>query len=182
MTRIVAGAAGGRTLLVPPGTRTRPTSERAREGLFNTVQTLLELSGARVLDLFAGSGAVGLEALSRGAAHALLVESDARAAATIRRNVAALRLPAVVRTGTVERVLATPPDLPYDMAFLDPPYALTDPDLDRIVSTVDAWLAPGAVVVVERDRRSRAPQWPVGLAAVKARSYGDSTLWYGRRS
>jgi 16S rRNA (guanine966-N2)-methyltransferase len=182
VTRIVAGDAGGRSLVVPPGNGTRPTTERAREGLFNTVATLLDLTGARVLDLFAGSGAVGLEALSRGAAHALLVEADARAAKVIRTNARTLHLKAQVVPAKVERVLATAPDEPYDLVFLDPPYALGDTDLDRIVSTVETWLGKDGVIVVERDRRSRSPQWPDGIEAVKARSYGDSTLWYGRRS
>ncbi|MFV2120379.1 RsmD family RNA methyltransferase, partial [Streptomyces sp. Act-28] len=91
MTRVIAGAAGGRRLAVPPGNGTRPTSDRAREGLFSTWQSFLgTLDGIRVADLYAGSGAVGLEALSRGAAHALLVEADARAARTVRENVRAL--------------------------------------------------------------------------------------------
>lgn len=182
MTRIVAGDAGGRSLLVPPGSGTRPTTERAREGLFNTVATMLELTGARVLDLFAGSGAVGLEALSRGATHALLVEADPRAAKVIRTNARTLRLNAQVVPAKVERVLAAGPDEPYDLAFLDPPYALGDTELDEILTAVQAWLGKDGIIVVERDRRSRSPQWPDGVEAVKARRYGDSTLWYGRRS
>ncbi|GAA3217413.1 16S rRNA (guanine(966)-N(2))-methyltransferase RsmD [Streptomyces thermocoprophilus] len=112
MTRVIAGTAGGRRLAVPPGTGTRPTSDRAREGLFSTWQSLLggPLDGERVLDLYAGSGAVGLEALSRGAGHTLLVEADARAARVVRDNVRNLGLPgAEVRAGKAEQIIRTPP-------------------------------------------------------------------------
>jgi 16S rRNA (guanine966-N2)-methyltransferase len=104
MTRVIAGAAGGRRLAVPPGTGTRPTSDRAKEGLFSTWESLRgTLEGARVLDLYAGSGAVGLEALSRGAAHVLLAEADPRAARTVRENAAAVGLPgAEVRAARAE--------------------------------------------------------------------------------
>src|SRR5882757_4934568 len=133
MTRVIAGRAGGRRLAVPPGTGTRPTSDRAREGLFSTWQSLLggPLEGERVLDLYAGTGAVGLEALSRGAGHALLVEADARAARTVRENVRSLGLPgAEVRSAKAEQVVAgPPPGDPYDLLFLDPPYAVTDEEL-----------------------------------------------------
>jgi 16S rRNA (guanine966-N2)-methyltransferase len=113
MTRVIAGSAGGRRLSVPAGRDTRPTSDRAREGLFGTIEALHgPLVGANVLDLYAGSGAVGLEALSRGAARALLVEADQRAVKVIRANIAALGLPgATVAADRVERVLSSgPPD------------------------------------------------------------------------
>lgn len=142
MTRVIAGTAGGRRLAVPPGTGTRPTSDRAREGLFSTWQSLLggPLEGDRVLDLYAGSGAIGLEALSRGAAHTLLVEADPRAARTIRENVKSLGLPgAEVRSGKAEQIIRTgAPDTPYDLVFLDPPYAVTDDDLREILLTLRA--------------------------------------------
>ncbi|HZB51190.1 MAG TPA: 16S rRNA (guanine(966)-N(2))-methyltransferase RsmD [Mycobacteriales bacterium] len=186
MTRIVAGEAGGRRLAVPPGDRTRPTSDRTREALFGTLATLLELPGARVLDLFAGSGAVGLEAVSRGAAAALLVDADARAAAVARANAAALGLAdrVTVRRDRVERVLATPPAEPYGLAFADPPYGLAGAELDVILATLtgNSWLAPGAVLVVERSSRGPGPAWPAGVRAVKERRYGEGTLWYGRLS
>ncbi len=188
MTRIVAGVAGGRRLAVPAGTTTRPTSDRAREALFSTVDAALRtLAGRRVLDLYAGSGAVGLEALSRGAAHVLLVESDRAAAAVVQANVAALALPgAHVATAPVERLVAgAPPDDAFDVAFLDPPYALPAEDVVGVlVSLVGrGWLRPGAVVVVERASRDRswsAGSWPDGLAADRDRRYGEATLWYGR--
>jgi 16S rRNA (guanine966-N2)-methyltransferase len=184
VTRIVAGEVGGRRLAVPPGDRTRPTSDRAREALFGSLSALLELTGARVLDLYAGSGAVGLEAVSRGAAAALLVDSDARAAATATANAAALGLAgrATVRRDRVERVLAGPP-APYDLVFADPPYALAGDELDRILDRLaEGWLAPDAVVVVERSSRGRGPRWPGRVEALRQRRYGEGTLWYGRFS
>ncbi len=185
MTRVIAGTAGGRRLAVPPGTGTRPTSDRAREGLLSTWQSLLggPLEGERVLDLYAGSGAVGLEALSRGANHTLLVEADARAARTIRENVRNLALPgAEVRAGKAQQIIQEPPTAPYDIAFLDPPYAVTDDDLREILLTLRSggWLAPEAIVTVERSTRGGEFQWPPGFDAVKARRYGEGTFWYGR--
>jgi 16S rRNA (guanine966-N2)-methyltransferase len=184
--RIVAGEAGGRRLAVPPGDRTRPTSDRTREALFGTLAALVELAGTRVLDLYAGSGAVGLEAVSRGAAAALLVDADARAAATATANATALGLAdrVTVRRDRVGRVLAGPPAEPYDLVFADPPYALPDAELDVILATLagNFWLAPGAVLAVERSSRGAGPAWPAGVRAIKARRYGEGTLWYGRLS
>ncbi|WP_053848528.1 16S rRNA (guanine(966)-N(2))-methyltransferase RsmD [Streptomyces sp. NRRL B-24085] len=186
MTRVIAGRAGGRRLAVPPGNGTRPTSDRAREGLLSTWQSLLggPLDGERVLDLYAGSGAVGLEALSRGASHTLLVEADARAARTIRQNVKSLGLPgAEVRAGKAEQIIQQPaPAQPYDIVFLDPPYRVTDHDLREILLTLrsEHWLAPEALVTVERSTRGGEFAWPPGFEAVKARRYGEGTFWYGR--
>ncbi|SDS63729.1 16S rRNA (guanine(966)-N(2))-methyltransferase RsmD [Jiangella sp. DSM 45060] len=184
MTRIVAGAAGGRRLSVPPGNRTRPTSDRVREALFSSLAATFGggLGGLRVLDLYAGSGALGLEALSRGAEHCLLVESDARAAAVIRANVKAVGLPgAVVVAATAERTLATPPDAPYDIVLADPPYAMVDAELSGVlVSLTAGWLSPDAVVVVERDRRSAPLTWPDDIEPGRERRYGETVLWYGR--
>ncbi|WP_020128733.1 MULTISPECIES: 16S rRNA (guanine(966)-N(2))-methyltransferase RsmD [Streptomyces] len=185
MTRVIAGAAGGRRLAVPPGTGTRPTSDRAREGLFSTWQSLLggPLGGERVLDLYAGSGAVGLEALSRGAGHTLLVEADARAARTVRENVKALGLPgAEVRAGKAQQIIQTPPTAPYDLVFLDPPYAVSNDDLREILLTLRSggWLAADALVTVERSTRGGEFPWPDGFEALRARRYGEGTFWYGR--
>ncbi|KIZ13912.1 16S rRNA (guanine(966)-N(2))-methyltransferase RsmD [Streptomyces natalensis] len=185
MTRVIAGTAGGRRLAVPPGNGTRPTSDRAREALFSTWEALDgPLTGARVLDLYGGSGAVGLEALSRGAAHVLLVEADPRAARTIRDNIRAIGLPgAELRTGKAEQTAAgPPPGAPYDIAFLDPPYAATEADLREILLTLrgQGWLADDALVTVERSTRSGTFPWPDGFEALKARRYGEATLWYGR--
>ncbi|MEU5239298.1 16S rRNA (guanine(966)-N(2))-methyltransferase RsmD [Streptomyces lydicus] len=185
MTRVIAGTAGGRRLAVPPGNGTRPTSDRAREGMFSTWESLDgPLAGARVLDLYGGSGAVGLEALSRGAAHVLLVEADARAVRTIRDNVRAVGLPGVeVRAAKAEQTAAAAaPGEPYDIVFLDPPYTVTDQDLCEILLTLrgQGWLAEQALVTVERSTRGGTFPWPAGFEPIKARRYGEGTLWYGR--
>lgn len=181
---MIAGTAGGRRLAVPPGRDTRPTSDRAREGLFSTVQTLLgPLDGCRVVDLFAGSGAVGLEALSRGAGHALLVESHPRAAKVIGDNIASLGLPgAELRTGKVERVIARGPAEPYDLIFADPPYSLADEAVVALLAAlrVHGWPARDALVVVERAARGKPLSWPAGYKAERDRRYGEATFWYGR--
>jgi 16S rRNA (guanine966-N2)-methyltransferase len=186
VTRIIAGSAGGRRLAVPPGRGTRPTSDRAREGLFGTVTAVLgTLAGSAVLDLYAGSGAVGLEALSRGAADVLLVESDPKAASVIRANAAALGLPgARVAVGRAEKVLARGPGdgAPRDVVFADPPYSTAGDEVTAVLEALLApgWLAPGALVVVERATRSGALSWPPGYSPDRARKYGEATLWYGR--
>ncbi|MCF2528582.1 16S rRNA (guanine(966)-N(2))-methyltransferase RsmD [Yinghuangia soli] len=185
MTRVIGGAAGGRRLSVPPGEGTRPTSDRAREGLFSTLVSLRRsLHGARVLDLFAGSGAVGLEALSRGAAHALLVEADAGAVKVVRANVAALALPgAEVRAARAERLAAEPaPPEPYDVVFLDPPYVLPDADVAALLTALreNGWLTADALVTAERATRGGVFAWPPGFEEIRSRKYGEATLWYGR--
>jgi 16S rRNA (guanine966-N2)-methyltransferase len=186
VTRIIAGVAGGRRLVVPEGRATRPTSDRAREGLFSTLVSLLgRLDGCRILDLYAGSGAVGFEALSRGAGHALLVDSDARAVAALRRNAALLGLAgAEVRSEKVERLAAIEPLAPYDVLFADPPYLLEDDALRAVLAAFDAngWLSDAAVVAIERASRGGPWRWPEGIEAVRERRYGEGTLWYGRRA
>ncbi|GAA0632506.1 16S rRNA (guanine(966)-N(2))-methyltransferase RsmD [Sporichthya brevicatena] len=184
MTRIVGGTAGGRRLAVPPGRGTRPTSDRAREALFSALEARTGgLTGCRVLDLYAGSGAVGLEALSRGAAAAVLVESDPGALRVLRENVAALRLPGATVLGrSVAAVLAEPAPEPFDVVFADPPYVLPGPELAALLAGAieRGWVAEDAVVVVERATRDPAWEWPAGLAADRDRKYGEATLWYGR--
>ena len=186
MTRIIGGVAGGRRLAVPPGRSTRPTSDRAREGLFSTVTAVLGgLSGAAVLDLYAGSGAVGIEALSRGASDVLLVESSGPAAAVIARNIEAVGLPgARLVRDRVERVLRRGPGgarLP-DLVFADPPYAQGDDELGAVLAALAAsgWLRQAALLVVERDARSGPPRWPPGWREYRSRRYGETVLWYGR--
>ena len=193
MTRVIAGQAGGRRLAVPPGTTTRPTSDRAREGLFASLLSELgTFDGARVLDLYAGSGAIGLEALSRGAGRVLLVESDARAAAVIKANVKAVDLPgATVAVDRVERLLARPPagrqdqdqdrdQDRFDLVIADPPYALADDAVTRVLTLLQGgWLADGALVVIERATRSGPVDWTPGFLPGKSRRYGEATFWYG---
>jgi 16S rRNA (guanine966-N2)-methyltransferase len=174
--RIVAGRFGGRRFQAPPGTDTRPTSDRVREALFSA---LGPLDGERVLDLFAGSGALALEALSRGAAHAVLVEKDARAAAVIRRNLDDLGIggeEAALRRREALRGLrdAREAGETYDLVFLDPPYRLAaglGPELAQALPPV---LNPGARVVSESDRR--APLDLQGLSTTFERRYGDTLL------
>ena len=185
MTRVIAGAARGRRLTVPPGRLTRPTSDRAREGLFGTLVALHgPLDGASVLDLYAGSGAVGLESLSRGARRALFVEADARAARVIRDNIQAVGLGgAELVTDRVERLLGRGRPGPgrYDLAVADPPYAVTEDEVTAMLAALEAggWLAPGAVVAVERATRSGPVSWPPGYESDRSRRYGDTTFWYG---
>ncbi|HZS22113.1 MAG TPA: 16S rRNA (guanine(966)-N(2))-methyltransferase RsmD [Pseudonocardiaceae bacterium] len=186
MVRIVAGTAGGRRLAVPPS-GTRPTSDRVREAVFSTLQARRDLEGARVLDLYAGSGALGLEALSRGAAHVRFVESDRRAAAVVRRNVEELGLggqggnAAQVSTADVPVVLRSGADQPYDVVLADPPYALDDGGLSAVLSALitGGWLAPAALIVVERSARASPPAWPDGVLELTNRRYGDTAVYYG---
>lgn len=184
VTRIVGGQARGRRLVVPPR-GTRPTSERAREALFNTLRAELDLEGARVLDLYAGSGAVGLEALSRGAGAAVFVESDRRAVAVLQQNVQALGAAgATVHRCTAETFLsAVGADEPFDLVFADPPYAVPASTIGYLLAMLaeDRWLVPHGVVVVERSWREVEPPWPSEIKAIKQRRYGEGCLWYGRR-
>jgi 16S rRNA (guanine966-N2)-methyltransferase len=151
------------------------------------------LAGLHAVDLYAGSGAVGLEALSRGAASVLLVESDARAAAVIKANIATIGLPgARVITDRVERLLARAPGQDYeagkdgfDLAFADPPYAVSEAAVTEMLARLggadqqEGWLRAGALVVVERATRSGPFEWPPGYARGKSRRYGEATFWYG---
>lgn len=169
---------------MPLGRETRPTADRAREGLFSALDALLGgLHDARFLDLYAGSGAVGLEALSRGAAHALLVESDPRAARVITANLAALDLAGgELLVGRVEQLVGRRPARPaYDVVFADPPYATADDELRTVVRRAHqaGWLTPEAVVVVERPARGGVWQWPDEIVGERSRRYGEATLWYG---
>ncbi len=184
MTRIVAGVAGGRRLRVPTK-GTRPTSDRVREAVFATLESRMDIHGARVLDLYAGTGAMGLEALSRGAGHARFVESDRRAAATLRHNVGTVGVRgAEITVGTVAAVLASGPELGYDLVLADPPYALTDGALAAALDGLDrhGWLRGGALLVIERSARAAAPTWQKGVAAVTERRYGDTCVYYGLAS
>ncbi len=181
MTRIISGRAGGLRLATPPGAGTRPTSDRVREALFSRLEHLEVLAGARVLDLYAGSGALGLEALSRGAVSVLLVESDKAAVKVTRANAASIGVPgAVVRQATVARVLATPPPQPFSLAFSDPPYALTEDELaaDLALLAGPGWLTGDALVVVERSSRTPEPRWPAGWEAEGERRYGETKIWF----
>lgn len=199
--RIVAGVARGRLIAVPRGTATRPTTDRVREAMFSSLTTRLmghaetdidnPWRGLRVVDLFAGSGALGLEALSRGAATAVFVERDRRTAALIQRNIVDLGLDHVGPQDT--RVMAEDVQAwlhaqsgtgDIDVVFADPPYALaTDlirPLMRRLAS--GALCRPGALIVVERETRQAQQPWDddAGIESLDRRTYGETTLWYGR--
>lgn len=185
MTRIIAGVAGGRRLQTPTGDRTRPTSDRVREALFSAIESWAgSLHDLRLLDLYAGSGAIGLEAWSRGAAGVTLVESDRRTADLIRGNARSIGCDAAeVVARAVGTVLAEPARSSYDIVFADPPYPLTEDALatDLALLVGNGWLADGALVVVERSRRSPEPAWPGGLEPLagkrRLKKYGETHLW-----
>lgn len=181
MTRIIAGAYGGRQIKTPKGDGTRPTSDRVREAMFSSLESELGgFDGLRVLDLFAGSGALGLESLSRGASHATFVESDARAAAVVKQNVEALKASGIVMRTTAERFMSTEPGEPFDLVFLDPPYAVTTEAVSALVSSLTGgWASPHALFVVERATRDPFA-WPRGVEGLRSKKYGETTLWYGR--
>ncbi len=189
MTRIVSGAAGGRTLRVP-GTGTRPTSERVREALFSRLEHLGAVAGARVLDLYAGSGALGLEAASRGAATVTFVESSRAAADVCRANAAATRLSRLhVVVERAERFVDRPAASPWDLVLIDPPYELAEADLARVLRGLagggrerdrgaEPRLAEDAIVVVERSTRSPEPTWPAAMSRTEERRYGETVIWF----
>ncbi|HEX2144819.1 MAG TPA: 16S rRNA (guanine(966)-N(2))-methyltransferase RsmD [Glycomyces sp.] len=182
MTRIIAGSLKGRRLATPPGDRTRPTSDRVREALFNSLAPGGDLDGLRFADLYAGSGAVGLEALSRGASAALFVESHAQTAKLLRRNIADLAVTgAEVISAPVEKALQTAPGEPFDIVFADPPYAVTDVDVAAVLEALvgHEWLAPDADVVVERGGKDVTIPWPDKIAEDRVRRYGSTALCYG---
>ncbi|MFE5287341.1 16S rRNA (guanine(966)-N(2))-methyltransferase RsmD [Nocardia sp. NPDC056611] len=178
MTRIVAGTAGGRRLRVPPA-GTRPTSDRVREALFSFLHARMDFDGLHVLDLYAGSGALALEALSRGASHALLIEADRKAAAIIRGNIGDLGLPgAELRQNSVGSVLSGAAPERYDLVFSDPPYDLDVADVQSDLRSLaeNGWLHDDALIVVERSTRSPDLVWPDGFAPLKSRTYGETRL------
>ena len=178
MTRIIGGVAGGRRIAVPPR-GTRPTTDRVRESLFNILAARRDLTGLAVLDLYAGSGALGLEALSRGAASALFVESDQRALSTIARNIKTLELTgATLRRGAVAAVLAGGTPTPVDLVFADPPYGIDADDVGGVLAalTDHDWVRQGTIAAIERPVTSAALRWPAGWSVWPERAYGDTRL------
>ena len=168
-----------------PRTGTRPTTDRVRESLFNVLTARLDLSGLSILDLYAGSGALGLEALSRGAVSAVFVESDQRAAGVIDKNIAALGVTgATVRRGTVAVVLASGAALPVDLVLADPPYTVGTSDLEAVLEalTRGGWTTTGTVAVVERPASGVSLTWPAGWDVWPSRTYGDTRLELAERT
>ena len=184
MSRIIAGTAGGSTLASVPGDGTRPTTDRVKEALFSRLESYGILQDARVLDLFAGSGALGVESASRGARSVDLVELADKAAAACRRNAdlvnRILGRPCVnVHRAKAETyLLRVPDDVRWDVVFIDPPYAVTETELSAVLTPLAGHLAEGAVVVLERSTRSPEPEWPSGLERFSEKKYGETTLWF----
>jgi 16S rRNA (guanine966-N2)-methyltransferase len=173
--RVVAGSAGGRVLRAPEGTATRPTSDRVREAMFNALRSLDAVEGATVADLYAGSGALGIEALSRGAGSVTFVESSHAARSVIEDNLRTTGLAeraTVVAGDAIAHLEATPGG--FDLILADPPYA--DTDIDTVVAALSGWVAPDGLVILERSTRSAAPAWPAFLTASRVRKYGDTAL------
>jgi 16S rRNA (guanine966-N2)-methyltransferase len=184
MTRIVSGSAGGRRLRTPHGGGTRPTSDRVKEALFSALEAQLgTLAGRRFLDVFAGSGAIGLEARSRGASHVTLVERDPSAAGLIRANAKALGLDQItVLAGAASSAAAqSPTGGGYDVCFLDPPYTTPASQLSTLLVALRqaGWFDDDALVVIERSRRDGEWIWPEGFEPLRSKRYGETMLWYG---
>jgi len=172
--RIVAGSHGGRVLRAPAGAKTRPTSEKVRQALFNILGSV---DGAHVLDVFAGSGAMGIEALSRGAASATFIDAAKPALVAIRGNLADLGLTAraTVLAGDAVKLVALPPAVPYSLVFVDPPYR-TDLATRAVLALPAAHLAEGATIVIEHDRRNAPPERLGSLLRTDERRYGDTVV------
>lgn len=184
VTRIISGDAGGRRLRTPTGDGTRPTTDRVREALFSALEARDAIEGAHVMDLYAGSGALGLEAASRGAASVLLVESDRGASATIRANISDLGVAgARLQSCSVEQALNRPASLRYDLVLADPPYDVSEDSLAAVLEMLLAhqWLAQEPLIVIERAARSPEPTWPDGIVSEGSRSYGETVLWFATR-
>ncbi|MCS5718896.1 RsmD family RNA methyltransferase [Herbiconiux sp. CPCC 205763] len=188
MPRIIAGFAGSLNLAVPRS-GTRPTSDRVREAIFSALEARGGLDGLSVLDLYAGSGALGLEAASRGAASVVLVEKNAPAAWIARQNAETVTRAAArdARPRVDVSVQAVLPYLRaapvvvgagYDVVFVDPPYELPEPELTEALSALAPLLAPDATVLVERSSRTPEPAWPAGLTLDRTKAYGETVLWW----
>lgn len=192
MGRIIAGTLKGRRLAMPNHDRTRPTTDRVREAAFTLIADWAgtlggpvdqALAGLSFLDLYAGSGAVGLEAASRGASPVWAVESDRGTAAVARKNADSLKVPLRILTRPVAAVLAEPPSLPFDIVWADPPYALSGAVLRETLDALEygPWLAPGGLAVVERSKRDPAVAWPASMADSWQRGYGETVLYFAMR-
>lgn len=196
MSRIVAGAAGGTVLNSVPGDGTRPTTDRVKEALFSRLESMNMLAGVRVLDLYAGSGSLGIESASRGAQSVDLVEFNEKAAAVCQRNADLINKVVGSKTvkvsrSRVETFLARSLEsrslesrslesavTPWDLVFMDPPYPLTEGELAQVLELLGPQLSSFAVVVVERSSRTPQPSWPQTLALLSEKKYGETKLWF----
>lgn len=164
---------------VPPK-GTRPTSDRVREALFSSLEAMMDLDGAQVLDLYAGSGALGFEALSRGAEHATFVESDKRAAEVLKANAKELGFANTTIANRTAEAYVSAEGEKFDVVFADPPYAVTDDEIEKVLRGIAPRLAVDAVLIVERASRSSEPAWPDGVEPLRAKRYGDTAVYWGR--
>jgi 16S rRNA (guanine966-N2)-methyltransferase len=185
MTRVVGGTWGGRRLVTPTGETTRPTAEKVRAALASSLYATGGLDGARILDLYAGSGALGIELVSRGASSAVFVEQDRAALTALRANIAALGASTqlTVIPGDVAAFAARSAGVgPFDVVVADPPYDLSTDALADVLTGLHraGLLAPHADLVIERGRKSGPPEWPAPLEGVRTKKYGDTLLCYGR--
>lgn len=182
MTRIVGGRWRGRRLVTPPGWATRPTAEKVRAAIANALAATGGLDGASVLDLYAGTGALGLELASRGAARVVLVERDRAAQAAIRANIAALDATGVTLLSGDAAAYARMPGDAFDVVVADPPYQRSREELGDVLDALQAAgrLRPAADLVLEVSARSGEFDWPEPLHSVRARRYGDTLVCYGR--
>lgn len=190
MTRIIAGFAGSLPLAVPRS-GTRPTSDRVREAIFSALESRGGLDGLRILDLYAGSGALALEAVSRGATEAVLVEKNPAAAGVARKNAGVLTDAAAKARVPLPRItVSSQAVLPYlrgtpvvagagfDVVFIDPPYELSESELAETLAALAPLLAPDATVLVERSTRTPEPAWPAGIGLDRTKAYGETALWW----
>ncbi|MFM6967474.1 MAG: 16S rRNA (guanine(966)-N(2))-methyltransferase RsmD [Microbacteriaceae bacterium] len=185
MTRIIAGAAGGRTISVPPS-GTRPTSDRVREAIFSRVESWTDVIGARVLDLFAGSGALGLEAASRGASHVDLVDNSDKAVSVITKNIGLVQSATADCDMRAHRVSVTTflesATAEWDLVFIDPPYDQGNSMIEKTLELLAPRLSTDALVAVERSARDPEPSWPVGYEVLTPKTYGETTVYWLSRS
>ena len=182
MTRIIAGFAGSRELKVPKN-GTRPTSDRVREAVFSALEARDVIDGARVLDLFAGSGALALESLSRGAVSVTMVEKNTQAGALLRENAELIKgagkldpLSTRVVVASVAAYLGNPQSELFDIVFIDPPYELSEAEVTHALELLVPYLAEDAEVVLERSTRTGQPELPEGLELDKSKAYGETTI------
>ena len=185
MTRIIAGELRGRALKVPDA-GTRPTAERVREAVFSSLTSLDAIAEVSVLDLFAGSGAFGIESISRGANHCVFVEDNKNAVAVINKNIEDLKVNAHVVDAKVETLFSAKPaeklKMPAQLIFLDPPYEMPLAQISKVITSglANSWFSDDAILVVETSKRSGDFVWPDGFESIRDKSYGDTCVWYGQ--